>query len=48
MKPIEKWCLADTNGDGYIDEQELEALFTKEVCVAGVGLVLKYVCVCVL
>lgn len=22
---------ADTNGDGYFDEQELEALFTKEV-----------------
>lgn len=24
-------CNADTNGDGYFDEQELEALFTKEV-----------------
>ncbi len=22
---------ADTNGDGFFDEQELEALFTKEV-----------------
>lgn len=22
---------ADSNGDGYFDEQELEALFTKEV-----------------
>lgn len=22
---------ADTNGDGYFDEQEMEALFTKEV-----------------
>lgn len=24
-------CIADTNGDGFFDEQELEALFTKEV-----------------
>lgn len=25
------FALTDTNGDGYFDEQELEALFTKEV-----------------
>lgn len=25
------FCIADTNGDGFFDEQELEALFTKEV-----------------
>lgn len=24
-------CIADTNGDRFFDEQELEALFTKEV-----------------
>lgn len=24
-------CVADSNGDGFFDETELEALFTKEV-----------------
>lgn len=24
-------CVADSNGDGFLDESELEALFTKEV-----------------
>ena len=34
--------LSDTNGDGVLDEQELEALFTKEVTRRW----LLYVCVC--
>lgn len=25
------FCFTDSNGDGFFDESELEALFTKEV-----------------
>ena len=36
------FLLVDANGDGVLDEQELEALFAKEVTHA-----LTRVCVCV-
>lgn len=31
MSVVPPLTLADTNGDGFFDEQELESLFTKEV-----------------
>lgn len=34
------FCVADSNGDGFFDESELEALFTKEVYVLCLTLVL--------